>query len=88
MKKCIVSISIAAVVALSSLSAFACGGCGDGDKNPPPKTTVSAVCPVMGNTIPDITKAAGKSVYKSKTYYFCCAGCKPKFDADPAKYVK
>ena len=51
-------------------------------------TTKSAVCPVMGNKIPDVTKAAGKSVYKGKTYYFCCAGCKPKFDKDPAKYVK
>ena len=49
---------------------------------------VSAVCPVMGNKIPDITKAAGKSVYKGTTYYFCCGGCKPKFDANPAKYVK
>lgn len=22
-----------------------------------------------------------------KTYYFCSAGCKRKFDADPAKYL-
>ena len=51
-------------------------------------TVISAVCPVMGNKIPDVTKAAGKSVYKGKTYYFCCGGCKPKFDANPAKYVK
>ena len=49
---------------------------------------VSAVCPVMGTKIPDVTKAAGKSVYKGKTYYFCCRGCKPKFDANPAKYAK
>jgi len=49
---------------------------------------VSAVCPVLGTKIPDVTKAAGKSVYKGTTYYFCCASCKPKFDANPAKYVK
>jgi YHS domain-containing protein len=48
---------------------------------------VSAVCPVMGTKIPDVTKAAGKSVYKGKTYYFCCPGCKPLFDKDPEKYV-
>ena len=48
---------------------------------------VSAVCPVMKNKIPDIAKAAGKSVYKGKTYYFCCAGCKPLFDKDPEKYI-
>jgi YHS domain-containing protein len=47
----------------------------------------SAVCPVMGNKIPDISKAAGQSTYKGKTYYFCCKDCKPKFDADPEKYV-
>lgn len=52
------------------------------------KKTVSAICPVMGTKIPDVTKAAGKSVYKGKTYYFCCAGCKPAFDKNPEKYVK
>lgn len=56
-----------------------------------PKAThkiVSAVCPVMGTKIPDVTKAAGKSVYKGKTYYFCCMGCKPAFDKNPEKYIK
>lgn len=46
------------------------------------------VCPVMGTHVDDIAKAAGKSVYKGKTYYFCCPQCKPKFDKNPAKYVK
>lgn len=50
-------------------------------------TTVSAVCPVMGTKIPDVSKASGKSEYKGKTYYFCCPGCKPAFDKDPEKYV-
>lgn len=50
--------------------------------------TISAVCPVMHTKIPDVAKAAGKSVYKGKTYYFCCPSCKPAFDKDPAKYVK
>ena len=49
--------------------------------------TVSAVCPVMGTKIPDVTKAAGQSVYKGKTYYFCCASCKPLFDKNPEKYI-
>lgn len=53
-----------------------------------PKKVVSAVCPVMGNKIPNVTKAAGKSVYKGKTYYFCCSGCKPLFDKNPAKYIR
>lgn len=27
------------------------------------------------------------SVYKGRTYYFCAAGCKRKFDADPEQYA-
>ncbi len=57
-------------------------------KPPAGNKVESAVCPVMGNRIPDVSKAAGHSVYKGKTYYFCCAGCKPLFDKDPGKYVK
>ena len=31
--------------------------------------------------------AAGTSVYKGQTYYFCSNGCKRSFDKDPEKYV-
>jgi Cu+-exporting ATPase len=31
----------------------------------------------------DPAKAAAKSEYKGKTYYFCCNGCKKSFDANP-----
>lgn len=55
----------------------------------PAKKTVSAICPVMGTQIPDVTKAPGGSaVYKGKTYYFCCKGCKPAFLKNPEKYIK
>lgn len=43
--------------------------------------------PVCKMTI-DEKKAAGKSEYKGKTYYFCAPGCKAKFDANPSAYVK
>jgi YHS domain-containing protein len=36
----------------------------------------------------DEKKAAGKSEYKGKTYYFCAPGCKAKFDQNPQQYVK
>jgi Cu+-exporting ATPase len=36
----------------------------------------------------DPKKAAGTSEYQEKTYYFCSAGCKKKFDANPGQYVK
>lgn len=46
------------------------------------------ICPVTGETIASVKAAVGSSVYKGKTYYFCCESCKPAFDKDPAKYVK
>lgn len=47
------------------------------------------ICPVMGSLIPEASKGKyGKSVYKGKTYYFCCSGCKPLFDKNPEKYIK
>lgn len=46
-------------------------------------------CPVTGEAIASAKDAAGgSSVYNGKTYYFCCAGCKPQFDKDSAKFVK
>jgi YHS domain-containing protein len=48
----------------------------------------SLVCPVTGEKIASVKAAAGSSTYKGKTYYFCCGGCKPMFDKNPAKYVK
>ena len=36
----------------------------------------------------DPKKAAGSSEYRGKTYYFCSAGCKRKFDQNPERYAK
>jgi Cu+-exporting ATPase len=36
----------------------------------------------------DPAKAAAKSEYNGKTYYFCSASCKSKFDANPQQYAK
>ncbi len=38
--------------------------------------------PVCGMDV-DPAKAAGKSEYKGKTYYFCSDHCKKQFDANP-----
>lgn len=43
--------------------------------------------PVCGMKI-DPKTAAAKSVYAGKTYYFCTADEKAKFDANPEKYLK
>lgn len=53
-----------------------------------PAKTAVLVCPVTGDKIASIKDAAGHSTYKGKTYYFCCAACKPEFDKNPAKYIK
>jgi len=45
-------------------------------------------CAITGETIGAPSTAAGFSVYKGHTYYFCCPSCKPEFDANPAKYAK
>lgn len=45
-----------------------------------------AFCAVTNEEFPK-AKASGTSVYKGKTYYFCCAGCKPSFDKAPAKFA-
>lgn len=36
----------------------------------------------------DPAKAAGKTEYQGKTYYFCSPGCKTKFDGNPAQFAK
>jgi YHS domain-containing protein len=44
-------------------------------------------CPVMGHEI-EKSEAASSLEYNGKTYYFCCTGCKEKFEQDPEKYTK
>ena len=36
----------------------------------------------------DEKKAAGKSSYQGRDYYFCSAACKTKFDKNPGQYAK
>ena len=36
----------------------------------------------------DPAKAAGKSEYNGKTYYFCSTMCKTRFDGNPQHYAK
>ena len=46
-------------------------------------TIEQTTCPVMGGPI-------NKDLYtehKGKKVYFCCAGCKEKFDAAPEQYL-
>ncbi len=52
-----------------------------------PATGTRAFCPVLKNEF-EVTPNSTHSVYKGKTYVFCCPGCKPRFDENPEKYIK
>lgn len=52
-----------------------------------PKEGTRAFCPVMKAEFV-VGKDTASSVYKGKTYVFCCPGCKPQFEADPEKHLK
>lgn len=47
----------------------------------------TAKCPVSGETFV-VEASSPKTEYDGKTYFFCCGGCKKKFEAEPAKYLK
>ena len=49
-----------------------------------------AECPVMTGS--QVVKADAEAAglfrdYEGNRYWFCCAGCGPRFDADPARYA-
>ncbi len=48
-----------------------------------PAAATNAKCPVSGDDVdPKVT-----TVYKGKTYAFCCADCVKSFEKDPDKYA-
>src|SRR5260221_10954799 len=42
--------------------------------------------PVCGMNV-DETKSKHSSTFLDETYYFCWAGCKARFDAEPSRYT-
>jgi Cu+-exporting ATPase len=45
-----------------------------------------ATCPVSGKKV--MKSEAVSMEYEGKTFYFCCEGCKAKFEKDPETYMK
>ena len=50
----------------------------------------TTTCPVMVGT--PVVKAVAEAQglfrdFEGQRYWFCCAGCGPAFDSDPAKYA-
>ena len=46
----------------------------------------TATDPVCGMTV-DPARAEHSHAHRGQTYYFCCAGCRAKFEADPDLYL-
>ena len=57
------------------------------EKQEQPVNVTAVKDPVCGMTV-DPARPAGTSTHNGKTYSFCSLGCKSKFDAAPAKYIK
>jgi xanthine dehydrogenase accessory factor len=53
---------------------------------PEPAIAEEAIDPICQMTV-TIAGARHTSDYGGQTWYFCCAGCKRRFDADPAQYA-
>ena len=51
-----------------------------------PAAGQTAIDPVCGMTV-DPKTATLKAEHGGQTYYFCSAGCRTKFTANPAKYL-
>ncbi len=51
-----------------------------------PAVGTRARCPVSGEVF-TVSAETVKAEHKGKTYVFCCAGCKPQFEAEPEKYT-
>src|SRR6185312_1847219 len=47
----------------------------------------AAVDPVCGMTV-DPAKTAHRAEYGGRSWYFCCAGCRSKFLAEPARFAE
>ncbi|MCU0316457.1 MAG: YgdI/YgdR family lipoprotein [Fimbriimonadaceae bacterium] len=44
-------------------------------------------CPLMGDKIPDVSKAVGFVDHENVRYYLCCPACLKQFQSDPAKFA-
>jgi xanthine dehydrogenase accessory factor len=53
---------------------------------PNPVAALEAVDPVCGMTV-IIAGARHQAAYDGKSWYFCCGGCKARFEADPLPYL-
>ena len=60
----------------------------EGALTPDPVSALAleGIDPVCGMTV-TIAGARHQTSYDGKIWYFCCGGCKARFEADPLPYV-
>jgi YHS domain-containing protein len=68
--KQVVTALCAGLLTLSAVATVAFAG---------PETAKKPMCPIQKEAVTSIDPKL-TSVYKGKTFYFCCSGCKPAFD--------
>lgn len=49
-----------------------------------PRLTKDIVC----GMVVDVDKAPASATHEGKSYYFCSAGCRMKFEANPGGYIR
>jgi xanthine dehydrogenase accessory factor len=59
---------------------------GASDPDPVAALALEAIDPVCGMTV-TIAGARHQTAYDGKIWYFCCSGCKARFEADPMPYL-
>ncbi len=57
------------------------------DAKSPDADAVEATDPVCGMSVP-IADAGHAHLHDDRTYYFCCAGCRERFAADPVPFLE
>lgn len=60
---------------------------GENPTGQPVETAPKAIDPICNMTV-DIATARHTSQFQGQTVYFCCPGCKARFEANPAQYAQ
>ena len=77
-------IAVAILAELVKLKAA--GEVATGVSSPPTSAVHEALDPVCGMTVA-VATARYRATHEARTYYFCSAGCRERFEADPASFA-
>lgn len=59
---------------------------GEPETNEVPQLRPVAIDPICGMSV-DVATAEHRAEYRGQKYYFCCAGCRHRFEKQPGQYV-